>query len=173
MATGWNTFPIEFRGGLISNMSLLQQGTIAVGAASTLQNFEVDKEGGYKKIKGYSKFTTTTIPGTGDTLGIKVISNARLIAARKVNAATITARQTATADVNGAISSATALVLDRIRSHTGKSGTNTSGSGTGGTFNITNTNTTYTAAVNAAGSGYAVGTTIKICLLYTSPRPRD
>ncbi len=162
MATGWSTFPIEFRGGLISNMSLLQQGTNAVGSASTLQNFEVDKEGGYKKIKGYSKFTTTTIPGTGDTLGIKVISNARLIAARKVNAATITARQTATADVNGAISSATAVVLDRIRSHTGKSGTNTSGSGTGGTFNITNTNTTYTATVNAAGSGYAVGTTIKI-----------
>ena len=125
MATGWQTFPIEFRGGLLSNMSLLQQGLNAVGSASILQNFEVDKEGGYKKIKGFSKFTSTEIPGTGDVLGIKVISNARVIAARKVNSATVTARQTATADVNGAISSATALVLDRIRSHTGKSGTNT------------------------------------------------
>tara|TARA_B100000925_G_scaffold291851_1_gene281917 strand:+ start:2908 stop:5247 length:2340 start_codon:yes stop_codon:yes gene_type:complete len=162
MATGWQTFPIEFRGGLLSNMSLLQQGLNAVGSASILQNFEVDKEGGYKKIKGFSKFTSTEIPGTGDVLGIKVISNARVIAARKVNSATVTARQTATADVNGAISSATALVLDRIRSHTGKSGTNTSGSGTGGTFDITNTNTTYSATVNAAGSGYAVGTTIKV-----------
>ena len=182
MATGWSTFPIEFRGGLISNMSLLQQGTNAVGSASTLQNFEVDKEGGYKKIRGYEKFTNFTIPGTGDVLGLKVVSNARVIAARKVDAATVTERQTATATVNGAISSATALVLDtntasatvngavtsgttltldRIRTFTGVTGT-ASASGTSGTFNITNTSGTYTAAVNAAGSGYAVGETITV-----------
>ena len=165
MATGWSTFPIEFRGGLISNMSLLQQGTNAVGSASTLQNFEVDKEGGYKKIRGYEKFTNFTIPGTGDVLGLKVVSNARVIAARKVDAATVTERQTATATVNGAISSATALVLDtntasatvngavtsgttltldRIRTFTGVTGT-ASASGTSGTFNITNTSGTYAA----------------------------
>ena len=182
MATGWNTFPIEFKGGLISNMSLLQQGTNAVGSASTLQNFEVDKEGGYKKIRGYEKFTNFAIPGTGDVLGLKVVSNARTIAARKVDAATITERQTATATVNGAISSATALVLDtntasatvngavtsgttltldRIRTFTGVTGT-ASASGTSGTFNITNTSGTYTAAVNAAGSGYAVGETVTV-----------
>ena len=109
MATGWNTFPIEFRGGLISNMSLLQQGINAVGSASTLQNFEVDKEGGYKKIKGFTKFTDFTIPGTGDTLGLKVVSNARVIVARKVNSATVTERQTATSTVNGATSSTTAV----------------------------------------------------------------
>ena len=43
MATQWQTFPIEFKGGLISNMSLLQQGTNAVGSAQTLTNFEVSE----------------------------------------------------------------------------------------------------------------------------------
>jgi hypothetical protein len=182
MATGWSTFPIEFRGGLISNMSLLQQGTNAVGSASTLQNFEVDKEGGYKKIRGYEKFTNFTIPGAGDVLGLKVVSNARVIAARKVDAATITERQTATATVNGAISSATALVLDtntalatvngavtngttltldRLRTFTGVTGT-ASASGTSATFNITNNAGTYSASINATGTNYAVGETVTV-----------
>ena len=57
MATQWQTFPIEFRGGLISNLSPLQQGSNAVGSATTLQNFESSKEGGYSKIKGFAKFS--------------------------------------------------------------------------------------------------------------------
>ena len=52
MATQWQTFPIEFRGGLISNLSPLQHGTNAVGSATILQNFEANKEGGYSKIRG-------------------------------------------------------------------------------------------------------------------------
>jgi len=59
MATQWQTYPVEFRGGLLSNMSLLQQGVNAVGSASVLQNFEVNKEGGYSKIRGYEKFSDT------------------------------------------------------------------------------------------------------------------
>jgi len=182
MATGWNTFPIEFRGGLISNMSLLQQGINAVGSASTLQNYEVDKEGGYKKIRGFSKFTNFTIPGTGDTLGIKVVSNARIIAARKVDSATVTERQTATstvngatssttavaldtntatAIVNGAVSSGTALTLDRARTFTAVTGSS-SLAGASATFNITNTNGTYTAAINAAGTGFKVSETVTV-----------
>ena len=112
MATQWSTFPIEMRGGLVSNMSLLQQGTNAVGSASILENFEVDKEGGYTKIRGYEKYSTTEVPGTGDVLGVKVISSSRIIAARKIDAAAVTAYATVTAAVNGAITSATALVLD-------------------------------------------------------------
>lgn len=182
MATGWSTFPIEFRGGLISNMSLLQQGTNAVGSASTLQNFEVDKEGGYKKIRGYQKFTEFTIPGAGDTLGLKVVSNARVIAARKVDAATVLDRQTATATVNGATSSSTALALDtntalatvngavtsgttltldRIRTFSNKTGT-ASASGASASFDIVNTSGTYTASVAVAGTNYVVGETITV-----------
>ena len=85
MATQWQTYPIEFRGGLLSNMSLLQQGANAVGSASILQNFEVDKEGGYSKVLGYEKFSETEIPGEGNVLGLKVISSGRYVAARKVN----------------------------------------------------------------------------------------
>jgi hypothetical protein len=61
MATQWQTFPIEFRGGLISNLSPLQQGTNAVGSATILQNFESSKEGGYSKIKGYEKYSDTEV----------------------------------------------------------------------------------------------------------------
>ena len=91
MATQWQTYPVEFRGGLLSNMSLLQQGANAVGSASVLQNFEVNKEGGYSKIRGYEKFSDTEIPGDGNVLGLKVVSSGRYIAARKVDSAAVTA----------------------------------------------------------------------------------
>lgn len=83
MGTQWQTFPIEFRGGLISNLSPLQHGTSAVGSATLLQNFEVNKEGGYSKIRGFSKYSSTEVPGTGPILALKVISSARIVVARK------------------------------------------------------------------------------------------
>ena len=83
MATQWSTFPIEFRGGLISNLSPLQHGTNAVGSATILQNFEPNKEGGYSKIKGYEKFSDTEVTGSGPILALKVISSGRIIVARK------------------------------------------------------------------------------------------
>ena len=89
MATQWQTFPIEFKGGLISNLSALQHGTNAVGSATLLQNFEVNKEGGYSKILGYSKYSSTEVPGSGPILALKVISSARIVAARK-NASNLT-----------------------------------------------------------------------------------
>ena len=82
MATQWQTFPIEFRGGLISNMSPLQQGTQAVGSATILQNFEPSKEGGYAKIKGYEKFVNDVVPGSGPVLGVKVINAGEALAVR-------------------------------------------------------------------------------------------
>ena len=89
MATQWQTFPIEFRGGLISNLSPLQQGTNAVGSATLLQNFESSKEGGYSKIKGFEKFSTTAVPGSGPILALKVISSGRVVVARQ-NASNVT-----------------------------------------------------------------------------------
>ena len=83
MATQWQTFPIEFRGGLISNLSSLQHGTNAVGSATILQNFEPNKEGGYSKLKGYEKFSDTEVTGSGPVLALKVISSGRMIVARK------------------------------------------------------------------------------------------
>lgn len=89
MATQWQTFPIEFKGGLISNLSALQQGTNAVGSATLLQNFEVNKQGGYTKINGYEKFSDTLVPGSGPVLGLKVVSSGRAVVARK-NASNLT-----------------------------------------------------------------------------------
>ena len=83
MATQWQTFPIEFRGGLISNLSPIQQGSNAVGSATLLQNFESSKEGGYSKIKGFEKFSTTAVPGSGSILALKVISSGRIVVARQ------------------------------------------------------------------------------------------
>ena len=101
MATQWTTFPMEFKGGLISNLTPLQQGTNAVGSATILQNFESDREGGYSKLKGYSKFSTTAVPGTGEVLAMKVISSGRVVVARKVNAAAVAAYGTlASGDLN-------------------------------------------------------------------------
>jgi len=42
MATQWSTFPVEFKGGLISNQSPLQQGINAIGSTTILQNMEPD-----------------------------------------------------------------------------------------------------------------------------------
>ena len=83
MATQWQTFPIEFRGGLISNLSPLQHGTNAVGSATVLQNFEPNKEGGYTKLKGITKYSDTALAGSGPVLALKVVSATRVVAARK------------------------------------------------------------------------------------------
>lgn len=83
MPTRWSTFPVEFRGGLVSSLSPLQHGVNAVGSATMLQNYEPSKEGGYKKILGYEKFIDDIVPGSGVMLGVKVANQTKVIAARK------------------------------------------------------------------------------------------
>lgn len=83
MPTQWQSFPIEFKGGLISNMNPLQQGINMVGSATFLQNFEPSKEGGYKKVLGYEKFSNTLVPGTGPVLGVKVVNQTEVISVRE------------------------------------------------------------------------------------------
>lgn len=89
MATQWQTFPIEFRGGLISNLSPLQQGTNAVGSATILQNFETAKEGGYSKVKGFGKYSDTVVTGSGPILALKIVSSDKAVVARR-NATDVT-----------------------------------------------------------------------------------
>ena len=90
MPSAYQTFPIEFRGGLISNKSKLQQGIQDIGSASILENFEANKEGGYAKILGYDKFGSGTVPGEGPILALKVISSGRAVVARKVDSQAVT-----------------------------------------------------------------------------------
>ncbi len=61
----WQTYPVEFRGGLITNLSPLQQGTNAPGSARILRNFEPSVEGGYRRIEGYDKYDSSIIPPYG------------------------------------------------------------------------------------------------------------
>ena len=113
---------------------------------------------------------------------MKVVSSGRVVTARKMDNATITEYQTATSTVNGAVSNSTAVSLDnntataivngavtanttvtvdRVRTFTGVTGA-TSLAGASATFDITNTNGTYTAAINAAGTGFKVNETVTV-----------
>jgi len=68
MPTAWETFPIEVKGGLITNISPLQQGITVPGSARRLINFEPSIEGGYKRILGFTKFDTAFVPPYGEPL---------------------------------------------------------------------------------------------------------
>jgi len=59
------TYPVEFKGGLVTNMSPLQQGINMPGSARTLKNFEPSIEGGYRRILGYTKYNSSIIPPYG------------------------------------------------------------------------------------------------------------
>lgn len=65
MADSWQTYPVEFKGGLMTNLSPLQQGTNAPGTARILRNFEPSVEGGYRRIEGYDKYDSNLIPPYG------------------------------------------------------------------------------------------------------------
>ena len=124
MADSWQTFPVEFKGGLLKNISPLQQGINAPGSATVLQNFEPSIEGGYRKIEGFSKADTNAITGSGLIRGLVRFGGA-VIAARgthlyrstgsgwtQITDSTSFPASTATAAVNGATSNTTALVVD-------------------------------------------------------------
>ena len=65
MPTKRQTYPIEFREGLITNMSPLQQGINSPGSARELKNFEPSVEGGYKRILGFDKYDSNIVPPYG------------------------------------------------------------------------------------------------------------
>lgn len=68
MPTQWQTFPVEMQGGLITNISPLQQGIKAPGSARSLINFEPSIEGGYRRIEGYNKYDDDFVPPYGEPL---------------------------------------------------------------------------------------------------------
>lgn len=68
----WNSLAVVCKGGLVLNQDALTQGQMLTGTARILQNFEPSVAGGYARIKGYSKYSTTELPGSGAVLGIKV-----------------------------------------------------------------------------------------------------
>ena len=77
MPDRWQTYPVEFRGGLISNLSPLQHGSNAPGSARNLINFEPSTEGGYRRIEGFGKFNSNTVTGQNNILGLRTLETGR------------------------------------------------------------------------------------------------
>lgn len=80
MRTAWNTFPIEVTGGLITNVPPLQQGLTAPGSGKMLVNMEPSIEGGYKKILGFSKWSTHPITSASRVMGVAAVAEGDAIA---------------------------------------------------------------------------------------------
>lgn len=59
------TYSFEFRGGLVSNLSPLQHGTQLPGSARLLKNFEPSVDGGYRRIEGFDKYSSSFVPAYG------------------------------------------------------------------------------------------------------------
>ena len=68
MADNWQTYPFEFRGGLVSNLSPLQHGIQLPGSARILRNFEPSVEGGYRRLEGFDKYDSSIVPAYGAPL---------------------------------------------------------------------------------------------------------
>lgn len=88
----WQTYPVEFRGGLISNLAPLQQGIQQPGSARVLRNYEPSIDGGYRRILGFDKFDSNVVPyygaavvqgggQTGTTLIVADVSSAPSVGA--------------------------------------------------------------------------------------------
>jgi hypothetical protein len=65
MADKWQTYPFEFKGGLVTNLPPLQHGIQLPGSARVLRNFEPSIEGGYRRIEGFAKYDTANVPSYG------------------------------------------------------------------------------------------------------------
>lgn len=86
MATNWQSFPIELKGGLRGDLTPLQQGLNAIGSATILKNYEPTKNGGYRRIKGFEKFNATEVPGVGDMLGLVPTEPEEILVSRQTGA---------------------------------------------------------------------------------------
>lgn len=72
-------FLVRLGGGLVLNRDTF---TISPGAAVTLQNFEPDINGGYRRINGFEKYDTNQVGGaTGTILGLQIYRD-QVIAAK-------------------------------------------------------------------------------------------
>ena len=68
MPDRWQTFPVQFTGGLMTNLTPLQQGSQMPGSATVLRNFEPSVEGGYRRIEGFEKWDSNQIRGSAATV---------------------------------------------------------------------------------------------------------
>lgn len=74
MVDRWTSTSVPCTGGLVLNIDALTQGSLFMGTARVLQNFEPAIDGGYRRINGYIPYDSASVPsaGTGPVLGVKV-----------------------------------------------------------------------------------------------------
>lgn len=72
MADGWKTLSVVCKGGLNESQPDIILGQEMTGYATVLQNYEESVEGGYERIKGYTEYGSSAVPGEGPVLGVKV-----------------------------------------------------------------------------------------------------
>jgi hypothetical protein len=80
----FGTKEIYLEGGLILNMDSLVQAENAPGSATALLNMEPDVDGGYSRIRGYTKADNTQVPGSGVIKGTFVFNDV-ILAMRSAN----------------------------------------------------------------------------------------
>ena len=166
MPTNRQTYPIKFSGGLITNMSPLQQGMEMPGSARILRNFEPSIEGGYKRILGYDKYDLDIIPPygipvvhgasqTGTSLALANIRQTpetgdkfKLVhgTANINGTSTIGTSNGPTALVNGAVTADNTIIVDTVAAGTIAKGQAVTGVGIGS--NVTVSSVTAGAAGN-------------------------
>ncbi len=71
-------FGISCKGGLNTNLNQLEM-LAQPGLATKLLNFEVDPDGGYRRINGYTAFGTTRPNGGNKILGIQVYADGLIV----------------------------------------------------------------------------------------------
>ena len=169
MPTTRQTYPVEFRGGLVTNISPLQQGINMPGSARTLRNFEPSVEGGYRRIEGYSKYDSNLIPPYGSPVvtGASQTGTSLDIANIRVTpeAADTFKLIHATADVNGATTNSTSLTLDG-NSGTIAVGMAVTGTGISGTVTVTAVASPTSITLSSAQT-LANDTTLTFSKVYT------
>ena len=111
MADAWQTYPFEFRGGLITNLAPTQQGVQAPGSARILRNFEPSIFGGYRRVEGFTKFDTALLPNSGAIRGL-IRYKSRVYAVRGNDLFRSGGSDNLTAKVNGAVSSSATITVD-------------------------------------------------------------
>lgn len=78
----WQSYPVQFQGGLITNLSPIAQAGQFPGSATVLRNFEPSTDGGYRRIQGFSKVESTQVGGSSGRIRGVVRFNGRTYAVK-------------------------------------------------------------------------------------------
>jgi len=68
---------VKGRGGLVVNENVLRDN---LGESLDLVNFEVGLHGGYRRLSGFTTYSSTEVSGTGVVLGVKVFNSGVIVA---------------------------------------------------------------------------------------------